>query len=239
MLFKLSCFAVVGVCLLVPSRIMAGGPPCLWLPIDGVTPDNAEQCARSLAKALGRTSRDDGIKMVQDKKQWYARVFLEEDVTLTQIEHALKESEFSIPQRKLRLFGHVVLEVDTGKTQAKELITNLEAIKYVAVAESERKDGILLITVDMPYPVAEGRSFRESVAWDTFRRNDFSSNPSTRSEPPATAGMLPSYHAFRTVAEKHNANLKDIRWSARYVCRPLGCVAVQDPEGKVGKAATQ
>jgi hypothetical protein len=202
------------------------------LPIEGVTANNERQCAKLLTEALGPARAEDGVKLLQDKDQWYARVFLGQDVTLRQMEEALKGSEFSIRPGKLRLFGHVILEIDLGKAPAKELIADLESMKYVSVAESEKKNGILRVTVDMPYPVTEGRSFRETVRWDTFQRNDFASAPATRSERPATAGKLPSYDDFHRVAKKHNASLKDIRWSEIYACRPLGCVAVPDGASK-------
>ena len=62
------------------------------------------------------------------------------------------------------------------------------------------------------------------VGWDKFHRNDLSSDQSTKSESPATAGQLPTYGQIRDVVSKHGAGLNGIRWSEQHACRPLGCV---------------
>jgi hypothetical protein len=220
-------FVTAAISVLIPCQLFAGGPPWLCLPIDGVTADNASQCARRLADASGRPLGEDGVEMREEREQWYARISMRKDVTLRQVAEALQDSPFVVPREKLRLFGHAILEIDIGAATADRLLADLEAMEYVAVERSITERGLLVVTVDMPYPVPVGPSHRESVRWDTFQRNEFST-PSPRSETPATARMLPSHQAFRDVVAKHHAALKDIRWSTRYACRPLGA-AVYPP----------
>jgi hypothetical protein len=220
------------VLLLLPATLLAGGPPWLCLPVDGVTADNVQACGEKLTAALDDKiwkfgEGDRRVQILAHGKQWYLAFPMEKDVALSEVAAALKGSRFTIPRDPLRLFGHVILEIDPGQTPAKELLADLKALKYVSVAESKAKGDRLLVTVDMPYPAGNGPD-RGTVGWETFERNDFSSNAATTSEPPAKAAELPSYGAFGELVARHGASLKDIRWSTVYACRVLGGVAVDD-----------
>jgi hypothetical protein len=242
----LSGTAVAAVFLMIPAQLMAGGPPRLCLPIDGVTADNATMCAKRLADTLGDKlwphSRPRGVEMRQNEKQWYAMFTPMQAVKLSEIDAALKGSAFSVPRDKLRLFGHVILAVDNRSAPPKELMTELEAMEYVSVAESKRAKGLLLVTVDMPYPRHFGKQTTHfgsvPLSKEIFRRTDFSSDASTKNESPATSRDLPSFNALCAVVEKHNATLRDLSWSNRWACRMLGCVAVLKTDGDTSKANT-
>jgi hypothetical protein len=200
------------------------------LPIDGVTSDNLKACADLLTaklegKPVTHAGWNHGIKIREHSNQWYLTFYMGEDVGLREVEAALKGSRFSIPRDRLRLFGHVILEIDAKKTPQKELLAELDALDNVSITESKDKDDLILVTVDMPYPVEDGRREKLSIGWDKFRWNDFASDQSS-SDNSITSRKLPSYGAVRDVVAKHNAKLHDIRWSTNYACRPLGAVAV-------------
>lgn len=231
MLRTTSFFAVAAVLLLLPAQLLAGGPPWLCLPIDGVTSENVKACTDLLTSKLKtklspHVRQNRGFDLRQHSNQWYLTFYMGEDVGLGEVEAAVKGSPFSVPRDKLRLFGHVILQIDARKATPKQLLADLEALDYVSVAESKDKEDLLLVTVDMPYPVENGGRDRETVGWDKFQRNDFASDQSTKSESPTTARKLPGYNAFRDLVAKHNASLRDIRWSTNYACRPHGGVAV-------------
>ena len=242
MLQKLSSLAIAFLLLLLPSRLFAGGPPWLCLPIDGVTVASAKECAGLLNSKLKDKFSGDveerQIKVLQHADQWYLTFYMGEDVALGDVDAALQGSKFSVPRDRLRLFGHSVLEIDTRAASAKDLLADLEAASYVSVAESERRKDRFLVTLDIPYPVETDRE-RGVVGWEKFRRNDLSSDQAARgSESPATPQTLPAYAALRDVVAKHKASLKDVRWDMNYACRPLGGVAVPDSKGTVSAQST-
>ena len=239
MLRQLSILAVISASLLLPSSLLAGGPPWLCLPIEGVTQDNAAACADLLTDKLQsklnpHVREPRGIEMRKHADQWYLTFAMGDDVRLSDVEAALQRSGFSVPHRRLRLFGHVILEIGTPKPGQK-LLTDLEALDHVSVAGSESANNVLLVTLDMPYPVGSRGGEEDAPALDKFERNDFASDPATRSESPAAAGDLPSYRALGDVVAKHGASLKDIRFSTNYACRTLGGVAIADAERKVSE----
>ena len=242
MLRRIPFLAVAAALLLFPSSLLAGGPPWLCLPIDGVTKDNAGDCAELLTTKLKsklnpHIAQPRGIEMRQHADQWYLTFYMGDDVRLSDVEAALRGSDFSMPHKRLHLFGRVILEIDAG-TQAKQLLSDLEALDYVSVAETESTKDLLQVTIDMPYP-AGNRPEEDTLAFDKFERNDFASDPATRSEPPATAKALPSFSALRDVAARHDVTLKDVRFSTNYVCRALGGVAVSDAERKVSASRSE
>jgi hypothetical protein len=234
MLIKSTFPAVVAaVCLLFPTLTHAGGPPRLIIPIDGVTPESVKECADLFsAKLTDKLWRfDRSVELQRHSEQWYLTFSMGDDVDLGGVVEALQGSPFSIPREELRFFGPVCLKLDADAAVRKDLLSDLEELKYVSVASSEDQKDCLEVTLDMPYPYVKNGRVRESVGWDEFRRNDFSFDQSTRSEPPATAGMLPSFKDIHDVLAKHNATLTEIHWSQNYACRQLGCVTapVQAP----------
>lgn len=240
MLRTFSLFAVVAACLLCPGSLFAGGAPWLCLPVDGVKPHTVKVCTdllnARLDSKLWRLERR--IEIQEHANQWYVSFHMGRSVALSEVAAALKGSDFSIPHDKLRLFGHAILEIAPGTTPHTELLADLKTLNYVSVAESEDKNDRLLVTVDMPYPEFHRGQERLSVAWDTFRRNGLNSNPASKPEAPATAATLPSYNAFRDLVAKHDASLKDVRWSENYGCRPLGCVAAPAAEEATSSEVT-
>jgi hypothetical protein len=159
------------------------------------------------------------------------------DISLGDVEAALKGTKFSVPREKLRLFGHVVLEVDAPKAASEKLVSDLDAIKHVSIEKSNTKGGLLEVIVDMPYPVGEGRVEFELIGTDSFRRGDFSSDQATRSEPDAKPLDLPTISALRDAVAKQGGSLKSVRWNHNYACRMLGAVAAAQAEKIATKPA--
>ena len=217
-------------CLLLPGRLIAGGPACLSVPVEGVTADNAPACGELLSVKLADhlASGSPRVELRQQGNQWYLTCYLGKDVSLSDISAALKGSPFSVPRDKLHFFGHVALEIDAGKAAPKKLLADLTTLEHVSIAASDPKDGHLSVTVDMPYPAEDGKPRGKYVGWQTFQRSELSSDPATKSESPTTAAGLPGYHQFRDLVASHGAKLTDVRWSTHYACRAVGCVVAQD-----------
>jgi hypothetical protein len=229
---RFSLVAVLAVALFFPAQLFAGGPPWLCLPIDGVTPANSKACAELLTSKLEEKlwpheGWERSVIIRERAGQPYITLNMGKNLGLREIEQALAGSSFSIPRDKLRLFGHVVLEIDAGKAAAKDLLAAIEKMDQVSVEASKGEGELLLVTVDMPYPEEKGGRDRETVEWEKFQRNDFASNHSARSETPIAARNLPSYDTFRDVIAKHKASLKSVHWDSTYACRPLGGVTVE------------
>jgi hypothetical protein len=231
----------------LPASLLAGGPPWLCLPLEGVTSQNAAACGELLTTRLKDKLWKHGdrearvVKIQQHAGQWYATFFMGEQVALSEVEQSLKGSDYSVPRSRLRLFGHVELEIDAGQARPQELLIQLKGLKHVSVENSTEKGGRLLVTVDMPYPSELNGREDMSMGFDTFKRCDFSSDQSTRSEKPVTAAALPGYDTFRDLVAKQNASLKEVSWDPNYACRPLGAVAVVKSSKKetTGKSAAR
>lgn len=237
----ISRYGVVAAFLLLPAGVLAGGPPFLCLPVDGVTSENVQvgtdRLDSRLEKLMWKHSRELGrVRIVQREGQSHLTFYMGSDVRLSDVEAALDKTGFSVPRDRLRLFGHAILEISSSPESKEKLLADLEALPYVSVTESTMDNDVLLVTLDMPYPTETNRSVRESVGWDRFRRNDLSSDQIARSqESPITATQLPSYKELRDVVAKHDARLKGIRWSQNYACRALGAVAETPPKATVSR----
>jgi hypothetical protein len=196
------------------------------VPVGGVTAENSGACARRLADALG--SRAQKVELRENGKQWYAMFqFNCEHVTLGELDAALKESPFTIPRDHLRLFGHVVLEVEIRDASVPKLLDGLKAVKHLTVSESKREAGVQYLTVAMPYPRYSGGETADfgklPFEKELFGAVAFDDAP--RADPPVAARDLPTYDGLRTVVEKHGGTLKGVRWKC-WGCRVLGGVAV-------------
>jgi len=220
------------VLLFVPVHLLAGGPPRLCLPVDGVTTENADACAKRVAAALGKEVIN--VDMRQNEGQWYLMFHFHRDrVRLADIDVALKGSPFSVARDKLRLFGDVMLEVDLRKAAADKLLADLKALKHVSVSESKREEGVLLVTLAMPQPARHGDQTGE------FGQIAFTKEILQSSEGVVVTAKLhdmPTYEAMRKVVEKHEASLTGLRWEDSWACRVLGCVAARDAHGKLSTA---
>jgi hypothetical protein len=228
--------------LLLSSRLLAGGPPWLCLPIEGATAKNAKACTARIEAKLGAKLFDQpknysGAEIHRDGDQQYLTFYMKEEVALGEIEAALKGSAFSIPRDKIKLFGHAILEIDLQKSSSKEITAALDAMDNVSIDDSAVNQGQLLATVQMPYPVVDNRPNPNDLRWETFARNDYTAADSSKSETPIAAKALPGFHAFRDLLSSQGASLKDVRWSTTHACRALGCVVVPQDEAVV--AATE
>src|SRR5262249_45369730 len=96
-----SPLAVAVTLLMLPVPLLAGGPPLLCLPVDGVTSQNVQACTELLnSKLRNKLSRDrdrvDGIKLFQWKTQWYLAFYMDSDVRLSDVKAALGTGAYSI-----------------------------------------------------------------------------------------------------------------------------------------------
>jgi hypothetical protein len=237
---RLHSTLVIAVLTLLPTTLLAGGPPWLCLPIDGVTPQNAKACQELLAEKLKDKLHTAGwsreIRISDHKGQKYFSYYLGTDVGLADVEAALKGSAFRIPRGKLRLFGHAILHIDGGVEPSRKLLADLDEMGYVSIEGSESKDKLLVVKLDIPYPTDMFTvESRDKIGWDSFTRNDLNFDHAARAtETPATPKTLPAFDAIRDIVAKHKATLSDVRWDPGYACRPLGCAA-GPPANPVGQ----
>jgi hypothetical protein len=223
---KFSVSLATTIILMLPAPLLAGGPPRLCLPVDGVTAGTANDCAERIAGALGKRA-EGKVVLRENDKQWYVLFHFNcEQVTLAELDQALKGSRFSIPRDKLRLFGHVMLEVKIDPAAEQKLLADLKQVKHLTIEESKRNDGVLYVTAVMPYPAARARD-TEGFASRPISDERFGAEPSDlapRTTTPARAQDLPNYDGLRKIAEKHGGTLESIRWKC-WACRVLGGVA--------------
>jgi hypothetical protein len=227
--------------LLSPLRLLAGGPPFLCVPIDGVTQANEKAVTTAIDaklenKRFAHPEWSDGVAIPQRGDQRYLTFYMKEDVSLNDIDEALKGTGCSIPRDRLKLFGHVILEIDPQTLPAKELVAVLDSMAHVSITDAKESNGLLQVTVEMPYPAVDNRPKPDVVGWEKFAANDYSSAQSSASEPTISAQALPSFNAFRNVVAKQNANLTGIQWSTTYACRALGCVTAPEAETALATA---
>jgi hypothetical protein len=220
---------------LVPIALVAGGPPWLSLPIEGVAASQVDACSSSIAEKLkGKIQQLNGqsqpVHFQQESKQWHVEFYLADDVTLSDVDAAVRSCGLSIARDRMHLFGHAVLEINTRSKSSKELLSELERMKFVSIVKSEtnEKDHRLIVTVEMPYPTEFERPGSASAKLSNRARFEFASDQ-FKSDGVATANMLPTYKALSEAVAKHNGELKEIRWSTEYACRPVGAVAVAEP----------
>jgi hypothetical protein len=224
------------------GRVLAGGPPMLCLPIDGVTAETVDECTTLLtakleSKLFPPADKFRPIEVRQFGDQWYLTFYFAEDVNLSEVEKALEDSRFSIPRDRLHFFGHIVLEIDAGVTTPKTLMAGLDALELVSVSDSEAAKDRLLLAVDMPYPAQDFRSRPEALGETSFHWNGLSSDLSSKTDEPATARQLPSYDTLQKVFATNDVKLHDVRWTTEAACRSVGGVAVPEADGKLTKTA--
>ena len=239
---QLSFFALLAALVFARSQAMAGGPPMLCLPIDGVMAENVDECTELLttkleSKLFPKAGGFRAIEVRQFGDQWYLTFYFANDVTLSEVATALEGSSFSIPRDRLHFFGYIVLEIDAGASPPSDLATGLDALEFVSVSETETKQNRLLLTVDMPYPEKDFRRTPEAIGNVTFKWNGLSSDTSAKLDVAATAEQLPNCNSFEELLAKHGAKLHDIRWTTAHACRSVGGVAVPDAGGKLSKTA--
>src|SRR5262245_33548379 len=99
-MFRLALTRTVTAALvLLPMACVAGGPPWLCLPVDGVTAENSPACAERLKAKLEDKQPDyqdfRGFQLKPAGGQWYLMFHFDKDVALSDIDAALKGSPFS------------------------------------------------------------------------------------------------------------------------------------------------
>jgi hypothetical protein len=239
-MFRQTFLIAMAAALVLAGKARAGGPPMLCLPIEGVTAENVDECTKLLTAKLEIKlfPKEVGFRPIEVRQigdQWYLTFYFADDVALSEVEAALKDSGFSIPRDRLHFFGHVVLEIDAAAGTAKALAEGVDEVEFVSVGEQDARQIRLLLTVDMPYPKQDFRAAPESIGTCAFTWNGLSSVPSAEAGVVATAEELPNYKAFDQLLAKHDAKLHDIRWTTEHACRSVGGVAVPDADGKPGK----
>jgi hypothetical protein len=227
---RTSQIAVAAAIALAPAQLLAGGPPFLSLPVDGVTVDNADACAKLLTAHLKEQvlsyAESKGVQMIQQEDQWYLTFPMGDDVRLSDVDAALKGSDFAIARDKLRLFGHVVIEIAAEEPQGKAVLADIESLTATAVEDSTVDGEILRVTLAMPYPVEVADRDRRPAGWGEFRWNsNLGAQPVQTTTESIEANSLVSVETLSDIAARHDAKLADVRWSASHACRPLGGVA--------------
>lgn len=228
---KLSKTVAALALVLVPAQLLAGGPAWLCVPVDGITSTNQEKCLQILGEALKASVLDfdnghPAIQIQRHENQWYATFHPKDDVRLSEMEKSLKGTEFSIPRDRMRLFGHVILETKSPSENQAAIEKELDALEYAAVSGDKTENGAGEIIVDMPYPTEMRRSSDGVRFWgDSYQWNVLNTN-TTPAAAPATTGTLPSPKDFGKILARHDAELKDLRWSPVYHCRAIGSVTV-------------
>ena len=207
---RLLSIAAVAVVLSLPTQLIAGGPPRLCLPIDGVTADSGQECTQRLADALGERlysfSGSPNIQLRQVAGRSYVIMAVRKDVKLSEIDAALKGSPFSVPREKLFLLGPVVLEFDADRTQVDGLRSGLAALGNVQVDAPKVAGDIVRVTLN-----------KGDITRDFFR-DELTADRRTV-----------VYEELLTLAAEHESKLRDIRWSSRYGCRMFGCLSAAKP----------
>ena len=82
-----SLLALAGLFLFLPTRLLAGGPAWLSVPLDGVTSDNAKACGELLTAKLADqlASGSPRVELRQQGAQWYLTCYLGKDLSLGDI----------------------------------------------------------------------------------------------------------------------------------------------------------
>jgi hypothetical protein len=232
---RLSLLIATIASLFLSSPLMAGGPPLLRLPIDGVTSKGAQECIKRLDAELGNKiwrgdNQSQGVRIVSTSGQQYLSFYMQSDIRLSDLNAALKGTACSIPSERIRFFGHLMLEIDASPSSHKALVAGLEALPQLVVEESMSKGQLLVVTVAMPYPVNSQSA--DSANGDSAKFEWLDTPSSKDSRGPVTADELPGFKEICDVASKHDAKLSDIRWSTGFACRTVGAVAVQPSQSQ-------
>lgn len=137
----------------------AGGPALLQLPVEGVTSKNSDQCEKLLEEKLGpvlsnwnNPARGGDVRMIVEKPTNLVQLRPgRSQLSLGEIEKALKGSPFSINREQLVYVGVVQFEI--GKMEDHEKLVSklgeLDGVK-MGVSAEKNKDGTILITLSDP-----------------------------------------------------------------------------------------
>ncbi len=224
-------YLAIALTLVLSARAQAGGPPRLNLPLTGVDQANAAACKELLASNLknveweGNQAQWNGYNVFQRGDQWYLGFYMKDDVSLSEIEAALKGSSFAIDREHMRLFGHVTLAIKTDAANDKAIEKALAALPQASIVEMKRNEGELLATIAMPYPPVEDSNRWGGPEWKLFRTGEYEGVTAAKSDP-VDAKALPTIDAVSEAIEAHSAKLSDVRWTSYYACRPIGGVSV-------------
>ncbi|MFT5467824.1 MAG: hypothetical protein ACI8UO_002931 [Verrucomicrobiales bacterium] len=133
----------------------AGGPAILHLPIEGVTSENSDQCAKLFEEKFASVItlwKGGDIKMIKDGSTNLIQVRPENgQISLSDVEKALEGSPFSIKREQLEFISVVQLRIEKIE-EPEKLVRALETLdgkKLQGYAHKET-DGILLITLMDP-----------------------------------------------------------------------------------------
>lgn len=189
--------------LLAAAPLHAGGLPRLCLPVEGVTDANAARCAELLSTALGERRSGGGeaaVEMRQHRGRHYALMALRREVALSEIEAALRDSDFTIPREQLLVVGMAVVETRFANGRAEAVAAALPEGLQTAAKQDGRR---LSLTIGDPHWIAR----------DLF------------DQPAVDRTTTITYTALRDTLARHGASLSDIRWVPRYGCRMFGGLA--------------
>ncbi len=207
-MLRVTLVSVLAIAMLAtPAQLIAGGPARLCLPINEVTEKNSKECSNQIKDFLGDRASD--VRMQKHKGQWYATIWMREDIQLKDVHDALENSSFSVPSKKLILIGPAQLSIKVRTKYLKGFFEELAAIKGLKIDEQAKDGSNLLITINRSKLV---RDLNDSAK----KKEDF-----------------PSYDAIKKLLDGHNADLEQVRWNSRWHCQGIfGCKVEPNNQAK-------
>ena len=146
---------VLALQLSVIGCVLAGGPAILHLPLEGVTAENSDQCTKLFEKKFGNilTNWKSGdVKMIKDGNTNLVQLRPERgEISLSEVEHALKGSPFSIKREQLEFISVMQIRIENIADYEK-VIRPLETLdgKKLQSHTVKGEDGNLFITLSGP-----------------------------------------------------------------------------------------
>ncbi len=228
----LTPFVAVALCL-TTVELMAGGPPRLCLPVDGVTLENAADCAKLLKVKLGDqivSSRNfSGVQVMPKSEQSYIVLYLDlrkrgDSLSLADIDAAFSGSKFSVPRDKICLFGQVTVELACDEAPQK-LLDQLASRKNIKVVSSKQVKDRHFVTLSIPFADGFTQQLFRSFGKDPV-------NHTLTATPTSSADGLLQYDDLKKYCQESDVKLGDVRWSSSWHCRIFGAVTLSGSKEK-------
>lgn len=181
----------------------AGGPATLRLPVDGVTADNVNLLQETLEtnlKGLYATYQKKGespIKVVGEGETAAVQFDLNEtSVTLSDVERALTDTEFSVNRDSLEFRGAVRITL-TSCDRFKEIIDSLASAEYAKVELQDKN------LKSVTFVIHDGWRERKKGA-------DFGPGRDTQQ-----GDALFTYERLRELADEYGVKIESVSWGMR------------------------
>lgn len=134
-----------------PTQALAGGPSWLRLPVDGITKENQEDCAKLFREKLKPHIMQSSYAghQVAVKDGYVQMPLAAKPLSLADIQGCLKGSAFSIPSDQLIFDGVVRLEIDTTR-DLRKLSSDLRSGPSIEVTAKGLAGGGISILIESP-----------------------------------------------------------------------------------------